>query len=169
MTLVPTREYTDPAAMLANYARIRKQLYAPRPEPVAVVVPEPEPEPPAPVPHDYVRDWLALASPASTKPKMHARIMGGVAERFDLTKQDLAGHHRTSRVMLPRQICCYLMRQRTVMSLSEIGARLGGRDHTTILSAVRKIERLLAEGRTDIRAAIDEIVEQLSAQDGAGE
>lgn len=169
MTLVPTREYTDPAAMLANYARIRRALYAAPPAPVTVVEPGPEPSPPAPVIRDHIRDWLALAAPASTKPTMHSRIMGLVAERFDLTSRDLASERRTSRVMLPRQICCYVMRQCTVMSLSEIGARLGGRDHTTILSAVRKIDRLLAEGRTDIRAAIDELVDQLNAQEGAGE
>jgi chromosomal replication initiator protein len=57
---------------------------------------------------------------------------------------DLTGHGRTHRIVLPRQVAMYLTRHLTILPLTQIGARMGGRDHTTALSAIRKIERLLA-------------------------
>lgn len=148
MSLIATLEYTDPAAMLANYARIRKQLYAPRPEPVAVVVlepePEPEPEPPAlPSPPDHVRDWLALAPPAAIKQRLSARIMDLVCEKFAVSRIDLTSDRRTAEIVRPRQICFYLMSTCTPMSFPEVGRRMGNRDHTTALHGSRKIAALM--------------------------
>jgi chromosomal replication initiator protein len=62
-----------------------------------------------------------------------------VADHFKLRVTDLKSQNRQRTLTLPRQLAIYLSRFRTKASLSEIGAEFGGRDHTTILHAVRKI------------------------------
>jgi len=66
-----------------------------------------------------------------------------VAEYFHLTLDQLKSEKRSSQIVLPRQVAIYLCRELTGKSLSEIGRAHGGRDHTTVLHACRKIERLL--------------------------
>ena len=56
---------------------------------------------------------------------------------------DLLSSRRTANVVRPRQIAMYLAKMLTPRSLPEIGRRFGGRDHTTVLHAVRKIEALV--------------------------
>jgi chromosomal replication initiator protein len=55
---------------------------------------------------------------------------------------------RTANVVRPRQIAMYLAKTLTLRSLPEIGRRFGGRDHTTVLHAVRKIETLVGKDTT---------------------
>jgi chromosomal replication initiator protein len=55
---------------------------------------------------------------------------------------------RTANVVRPRQIAMYLAKTLTLRSLPEIGRRFGGRDHTTVLHAVRKIENLVGNDTT---------------------
>lgn len=62
-----------------------------------------------------------------------------VADYFKLRVTDLKSQNRQRTLTLPRQLAIYLSRYRTKASLSEIGAEFGGRDHTTVLHAVRKI------------------------------
>lgn len=162
---------SDPlAAMKAAASARRARLYAPRPEPVAPVeiVPPPAKRPAKPK-RDYIRDWLALASPESIKPAGYAQIINLVCKRFGVTRLDIISERRTARVVVPRQICCYLMRHCTTLSLPEVGRRLGGRDHTTALSSVRKIERLLAEGHAEIQQAVDELTAELQNTAEGGE
>jgi chromosomal replication initiator protein len=59
-----------------------------------------------------------------------------------VTRADLLSSRRTAVVVKPRQIAMYLAKTLTLRSLPEIGRRFGGRDHTTVLHAVRKIESL---------------------------
>ncbi|MBI1798770.1 MAG: chromosomal replication initiator protein DnaA [Candidatus Eisenbacteria bacterium] len=72
------------------------------------------------------------------------RIVTTVSERFGIKAEALFGAHRTRSVALPRQVAMYLMRQLTELSLVEIGRLFGGRDHTTVLYACKKIGTLLA-------------------------
>ena len=65
-----------------------------------------------------------------------------VARQFNVTKNDLLSSRRTRVIVRPRQIAMYLAKMMTPRSLPEIGRRFGGRDHTTVLHAVRKIEEL---------------------------
>ena len=67
-----------------------------------------------------------------------------VARHFNVSKNDLLSTRRTRVIVHPRQVSMYLAKQLTPRSLPEIGRRFGGRDHTTVLHAVRKIEGLLA-------------------------
>ena len=68
-----------------------------------------------------------------------------VAKHYNVSKNDLLSNRRTRVIVRPRQISMYLSKTLTPRSLPEIGRRFGGRDHTTVLHAVRKIEQLLTE------------------------
>ena len=68
-----------------------------------------------------------------------------VARQFNVSKNDLLSNRRTRVIVRPRQIAMYLAKIMTPRSLPEIGRRFGGRDHTTVLHAVRKIEQLVSE------------------------
>lgn len=76
-----------------------------------------------------------------------------VSRHYNVSKADLVSARRTQAIVRPRQIAMYLAKVLTPRSLPEIGRQFGGRDHTTVLHAVRKIEEL---SRTDARTA-DEI------------
>ena len=67
------------------------------------------------------------------------------ARHYNVSKNDLLSNRRTRIIVRPRQIAMYLSKILTPRSLPEIGRRFGGRDHTTVLHAVRKIESLLKE------------------------
>ena len=73
------------------------------------------------------------------------QIQRKVADFFTVTVSDLKAKTRTKAVALPRQIAMYLARQLTHASLAEIGRAFGGKDHTTVLHAVDKIQNLLGE------------------------
>lgn len=65
-----------------------------------------------------------------------------VASHFNVSKHDLLSARRTRAIVRPRQIAMYLAKTLTPRSFPEIGKRFGGRDHTTVLHAVRKVEEL---------------------------
>nr|WP_279100124.1 chromosomal replication initiator protein DnaA [Bartonella apis] len=66
-----------------------------------------------------------------------------VARHYNVSKQDLLSNRRTRTIVKPRQVAMYLAKMMTPRSLPEIGRRFGGRDHTTVLHAVRKIEDMV--------------------------
>lgn len=75
-------------------------------------------------------------------------IQRTVARHFNVSRSDMLSSRRTANVVRPRQIAMYLAKTLTLRSLPEIGRRFGGRDHTTVLHAVRKIEALADRDRT---------------------
>ncbi|MGC5049331.1 chromosomal replication initiator protein DnaA [Micrococcus porci] len=75
-------------------------------------------------------------------------IVHTTAEYFNLTIDELTSKSRTRTLVTARQIAMYLLRELTEMSLPKIGQELGGRDHTTVMHADRKIRELMAERRT---------------------
>lgn len=157
-------DYTPETAhlMVADYAARRARLYAVRPEPEPVVEPEPAPAPVVPV-RDPVRDWINLASPTATKPGATSRIIALVSDAFSVTRLDLISERRTAKVVLPRQVCFYLMRHCTTLSFPEIGRRMGGRDHTTALHGARKIAGLL-ETQPHLRVLVNDISTRFQAE-----
>ncbi len=76
-----------------------------------------------------------------------ATIMAATAEYFGLTMEDLCGSSRSRVLVAGRQIAMYLCRELTDLSLPKIGAMFGGRDHTTVIHANRKISGLMTERR----------------------
>ncbi|MGW0185191.1 chromosomal replication initiator protein DnaA [Streptomyces sp. NPDC003362] len=75
-------------------------------------------------------------------------IMSATADYFGLTVEDLCGTSRGRALVTARQIAMYLCRELTDLSLPKIGALFGGRDHTTVMHADRKIRNLMAERRS---------------------
>jgi chromosomal replication initiator protein len=86
------------------------------------------------------------------------RIVGRVGGYFQVDPRQLQSTRRHRSVVLPRQVGMYLVRQLTNLSLGDIGAYFGGRDHTTVLHACRKVEAALTHD-----AALGGAVRQLQA------
>lgn len=86
-----------------------------------------------------------LIKSADTKRVRIEDIQKIVARQFNVSKNDLLSNRRTRVIVRPRQIAMYLAKIMTPRSLPEIGRRFGGRDHTTVLHAVRKIESMTTE------------------------
>ena len=87
-----------------------------------------------------VRDLIRPQEPKRVKIEDIQRI---VARQYNVSRADLLSSRRTANVVRPRQVAMYLAKTLTLRSLPEIGRRFGGRDHTTVLHAVRKIEELV--------------------------
>jgi len=75
-------------------------------------------------------------------------IMGQTADYFGITLDDLCGANRSRLIVNARHIAMYLCRELTDLSLPKIGREFGGRDHTTVMSADKKIRTLMAERRS---------------------
>jgi chromosomal replication initiator protein len=86
-----------------------------------------------------MRDLIRPAEPKRVRIEDIQRI---VARQYNVSRADLLSSRRTANVVRPRQVAMYLAKVLTLRSLPEIGRRFGGRDHTTVLHAVRKIEAL---------------------------
>jgi chromosomal replication initiator protein len=71
-------------------------------------------------------------------------IQTQVAEHYRIRKAEMTSARRAREVARPRQVAMYLSKQLTPKSLPDIGRRFGGRDHTTVIHAVRQIEKLRA-------------------------
>jgi chromosomal replication initiator protein len=89
----------------------------------------------------------ALAAPAAARVRPSAgHVLRAVCATFGVSADALAGKRRDREIVLPRQVAMALMRELTGASLSEIGATLGGRDHSTVLHGCEKVAALLAAG-----------------------
>jgi len=73
------------------------------------------------------------------------KIQRAVTEEFKITMDDMASKRRARAVARPRQVAMYLCKKLTKRSLPDIGRRFGGRDHTTVMHAVKRITQLRAE------------------------
>ncbi len=89
-----------------------------------------------------VRDLVRPQEPKRVKIEDIQRV---VARQYNVSRSDLLSSRRTANVVRPRQVAMYLAKTLTLRSLPEIGRRFGGRDHTTVLHAVRKIEALVSK------------------------
>jgi chromosomal replication initiator protein len=89
-----------------------------------------------------IRDLVKNREPKRVKIEDIQKL---VASRYNVSRSDILSERRTAAVVRPRQIAMYLSKVLTLRSLPEIGRRFGGRDHTTVLHAVRKIEKALGE------------------------
>lgn len=101
---------------------------------------------------DLAQDCLADILRASDRKVTIEEIQRKVAEHYNIRLSDMIGPKRLRTIARPRQVAMYLAKQLTPRSLPEIGRRFGGRDHTTIMHGVRKIEELMA---TDSQLADD--------------
>lgn len=104
------------------------------------------------VAQDVLRDLLRASERRVTIDEIQRRV----AEYFNVRIGDMLSARRARTVARPRQIAMYLSKQLTSRSLPEIGRKFGGRDHTTVIHAVKKIEQLRGED-----PALDEDVDLL--------
>ena len=101
----------------------------------------------APVTLEFTRETLADLLRAHEKKLTIDEIQRKVAEHYHLKLSDLMSARRAREVARPRQVAMYLAKKLTPRSLPEIGRRFGGRDHTTVMHAVKRIEELRASDR----------------------
>ena len=93
---------------------------------------------------ELTQDCLADILRASDRKLTIEEIQRKVADHYNIRLSDMIGPKRLRNIARPRQVAMYLSKQLTPRSLPEIGRRFGGRDHTTIMHGVRKIEELMA-------------------------
>jgi chromosomal replication initiator protein len=105
-----------------------------------------------------IRDLVQGIEPRRIKIEDILRI---VSRHFAVSKQDILSQRRHRSVVRPRQIGMYLAKHLTSRSLPEIGRRFGDRDHTTVLHAIRKIDKEVGENPR-LKDEIDELKRQLS-------
>jgi hypothetical protein len=145
--------FDSAADLFRHYDGVRARLRnRPEPEPVAALpppTPKPKPQPPA-----RSRDWLMVseAPPLDAPPDKISmprwkRIAIEVAIKHKLNLAELLSVRRDSKVVAARYEAMYRMKTETPMSFPEIGRRLGGKDHTTVLYGVRKHAQMLAGQR----------------------
>ncbi len=97
---------------------------------------------------DFIRD---TAGPISVD-----RVLKAVSQQFHVSVTELRGKRRTKNVALPRQVAMYLSRELTDCSFPEIGSKIGGRDHSTVMYACDKIARTV-ERDDELRRQVDTI------------
>ncbi len=105
---------------------------------------------------DVLRDVFPQGEAAQVSIK---RIQDLVAERFELSLDELCGDKRSQNIVYPRQVAMYLSRELTDSSLPKIGREFGNRDHTTVMHANTKIARLIREDRS-----VYNLVQELTAR-----
>src|SRR5262249_25083501 len=102
--------------------------------------------------HDGPPDVSALAEHFRTEAEAGRPTVERIAQRvgryFQVEPTQLQSRRRSRNALVPRQVGMYLARQLTELSLRQIGAYFGGRDHSTVLHACRKVEQALAKDVT---------------------
>ena len=83
-----------------------------------------------------------------------------ITKQFKVSLTELRGRGRSKEIVLPRQIAMYILREETGTSLVEIGNLLGGRDHSTVMHGIAKIEKSL-ETDTALRQKVSALREAL--------
>jgi chromosomal replication initiator protein len=89
-------------------------------------------------------------------------IIKKVSSHFNIKVTDLKSPKRLKAVVLPRQVAMYLARQLTTSSYPEIGERFGGKDHSTIIHAIRKVERMMEENY-QLRQTVETLRQSLTS------
>ena len=137
----------------AHKARLRRFAAKAIKPPKVYIAPAPLPTP-AEYPRHNVQEmyyhnmWfydLVTGTPSFDPPPPRIDdIIRTVARYFNVSVGDIVSARRTADIVRPRQVAYYLSRKLTLKSLPEIARRIGGRDHTSALSGIRKIDRLRA-------------------------
>jgi len=113
-----------------------------------------------PIDLDFARETMRSALPPPEHAMTVEDIQKAVCEYFNIRLVDLKSHRRHRSVSFPRMVAMYLCRQRLGTSYPELGDRFGGKDHTTVISAFRKITGLVEED-VRVRSAVTAIEQKL--------
>ncbi|NVB37882.1 chromosomal replication initiator protein DnaA [Pseudenhygromyxa sp. WMMC2535] len=111
---------------------------------------------------EFVRAVLGKGVAGERSPLTIDTIQKAVAGFYSVRISDLKGKRRHRGISRPRMIAMYLCRQLTKASFPEIGMRFGGKDHSTVINACKRIEALQADD-DDLRSAVESLRDQLNA------
>jgi chromosomal replication initiator protein len=109
-----------------------------------------------------------ISYPAAAGPSMVESIQEAAADAFQLPRSALLGPSRSAGPLRARQLAIYLCRQMTDLSLPQIGRAFGGRDHTTVLHAIRRIEQRCRKGDPEIEGQLERIRARVHSQRTTG-
>ena len=115
-----------------------------------------------PIDLELARETLRVQAP---RPESHTTvedIQRATCEFFNIRMSDLRSPRRHRSIAHPRMIAMYLCRQRLHTSYTELGERFGGKDHTTVISAVRKIESRLESEDRELQDCVEAIEQKLA-------
>ncbi len=87
-------------------------------------------------------------------------VIDEVSRYYDISVDKIKGDKRTSDIVLPRQIAMYIIREKTSLSLPEIGKEMGGKNHTTVLHSIKKIEESMKQD-PQIAKIVAELIENI--------
>lgn len=122
-------------------------LRVPKPFPTwQSVTPLPLPEaelPSMPAPEFYKECWFQIDGVSPCKKLSMMQIKQAVGIHYRVSVEDMVSQRRQKYIVLPRFVAMYLCKQLTPFSLPVIGRDFGGRDHTTALSAIRRVEAMV--------------------------
>jgi hypothetical protein len=161
MTIARARKEWTPESAVAYAAEVKNRLWAPRrpvPHVIAPITAPPDiyKSPIGPIRVVFTRDFIKVATPGA---EFEARQLAGFDEmdsrellayvcRVRKTpRNEVLSGRREAVIVTVRHEVMWMLKTYTSLSLPEIGRRMGGRDHTTVLHAVRKYQRLLEAGR----------------------
>jgi len=121
---------------------------------VLKIVPRPPPPPTVLLP--------SLEPLAGPMPPSVELIIHRVSQYYGVRVIDIKSERRTANVVWPRHVAMYLAKALTLRSMPDIGRRFGGRDHTTVLHAIRRIARLMTDDAV-VRATVEALENELLA------
>ncbi|HJL17199.1 MAG TPA: chromosomal replication initiator protein DnaA [Sandaracinaceae bacterium LLY-WYZ-13_1] len=107
-----------------------------------------------PIDLEFAKEALGAVAPRLEKQASVEDIQRAACEYFNIRLSDLKSHRRHRAISFPRMVAMYVSRQRLKLSYPELGDRFGGKDHTTVMNACRKIKGLLEKEDQDVSTAI---------------
>ncbi|MFK7991050.1 MAG: chromosomal replication initiator protein DnaA [Sandaracinaceae bacterium] len=111
-----------------------------------------------PIDMEFTREALGAVAPQRDRVTSVEDVQRATCDYFNIRLSDLKSRRRHRAISFPRMVAMYVSRQRLKLSYPELGDRFGGKDHTTVMSACKKINRLLnEEDDADVRTAIEAI------------
>jgi chromosomal replication initiation ATPase DnaA len=105
--------------------------------------------------------WTVQEPVIDIPPQIMMQILVAVAEYLDISIADIKSESRSKQLVYARHLFCYLCKKHTDKSLPEIGRRIGNRDHSTVLHAVRKMTTIVNSGNYRTNRHISEIEAKL--------
>jgi chromosomal replication initiator protein len=118
----------------------------------------------SPIDAEFTRSELAMVAPRRPEHMSVEDIQRAVCSHFRLSNTELLSKDRHKSVAFARQVAMYLCRQRLKCSFPELGRAFGNRDHTTVMSAVRRVEQL-RQRDPQVNAHLEAIEKKLASAD----
>ena len=110
--------------------------------------------------NDAIDSFKLIGVPGEKKQLSIEKIKIVVAEYYNISPNELSSKIRTSKITMARHIAMYLCRSLLSSSLSQIGNEFGGRDHTTVINGIEKVEKL-CKNNEDYLIAVNELKSRL--------